>query len=323
MSAVTICDLSELRTQMPSGIDHLIVSASYEERAYSVWQNIRTAVNGIKFVCHNENHSTYLQQNLARFFADDSKLKAVALNSDSPHTTFESLRKLIEIIRAGGRCHLAVDLTGFTREALAILIYIARYRLEEGSRVTAFYHRAASYGRTQKTGWLSQGVREVRSILGYSGQMRLSADTHLMLIAGFETERAQEIINTIEPTHLSIGTLGGSNLPAETDNPHNRPLQEFIKLVRLYYANTQCDEFEFSTCDPIFTRDQVLKAARASSQNLVLSCLNSKPAMVGACLAAMKYPIIQLIYSQPLYYNTTSYSEPSGKILFFDIPLFD
>ncbi len=323
MSAVTICDLSQLSAKMPSGIDHLIVSASYEERAYSVWKSIGNAVSGKKFVCHNENHSTYLKQSLARFCADDSELQSVALNSDDPHTTFESLRKLIEAIRTGGKCHLAVDLTGFTREALAILLYIARYRLAEGSKVTAFYHRAASYGRTPKTGWLSQGVREVRSILGYSGQMRLSADTHLMLIAGFETERAQEIIDTIEPTHLSIGTLGGSNLPAETENPHNRPLQDFIARVRLYYANIKCDEFEFSTSDPIFTRDQLLKAAKASSQNLVLSCLNSKPAMVGACLAAMKYPIIQLIYSQPLYYNTTGYSEPSGKILFFDVPLFD
>jgi len=323
MSTVTICDLSDLSARMPSGIDHLIVSASYEERAYGVWKNIKSAICGKKFVCHNENHSAYLKQSLARFCADDSELQPVALHSDDPHTTFESLRKLIEDIRIGGSCHLAVDLTGFTREALAILLYIARYRLADGSRVSAFYHRAASYGRTPKTGWLSQGVREVRSILGYSGQMRLSADTHLMMIAGFETERAQEIIDTIEPAHLSIGTLGGSNLPAEIENPHNLPLEEFIARVKAYYANTQCDEFEFSTSDPIFTRDQILKTAEASSQNVVLASLNSKPAMVGACLAAIKFPLIQLIYSQPLYYNTKSYSEPSGKILFFDVPLLD
>lgn len=323
MSAVTICDLSELGAAMPEGIDNLIVSASYEERAYGVWANIRKAIAGRKFVCHNENHSSYIERSLARFRGDDAGLRPVALNSDDPHTTFESLRKLFEEIRVSGKCHLAIDLTGFTREALAILLYLAKYRLPEGSKVTAFYHRAASYGRTPKTGWLSQGVREVRSILGYSGQMRLSADTHLMLIAGFETERAQEIIDTIEPTHLSIGTLGGSNLPAETENPHNLPLKDFVERVRLYYANTKCDEFEFSTCDPIFTRDQILKTAVNSSQNLVLSCLNSKPAMVGACLAAMRYPIIQLIYSQPLYYNTASYSNPSGKVLFFDVPLFE
>jgi hypothetical protein len=253
--------------------------------------------------------------------ADDPKTQTVALNSDEPHTTFEALRKIIEDIRVSGKCHLAVDLTGFTREALAILLYIARSRLAEGSRVYAFYHRAASYGRTTRTGWLSQGVREVRSILGYAGQMRLSADTHLMMIAGFETERAQEIIDTIEPTRLSLGTLGGTNLPAEINNPHNRPLKEFIARVRLSYANARFDEFEFSTSDPFFTRDQILRKAKASSQNLVLSCLNSKPAMVGSCLAAMTHPMIQLIYAQPLYYNTMSYSEPSGKILHFAIPL--
>jgi len=323
MSAVTIYDLPELTAKMPADIDHLIVSASYEERAYSVWKSIRTKINGKKFVCHNANHASYLKQSLQRFCADDTKAQVAALNSDEPHTTFETLRKVIEELRAGGKCHLAIDLTGFTREALAILLYISKQLLAEGSRISAFYHRAASYGRTPQKGWLSQGVREVRSILGYSGQMRITADTHLMMIAGFETERAQEIIDTIEPSHLSIGTLGGSNLSAETENPHNEPLKDFIARVRLYYSNTQCDEFQFSTSDPIFTRDQILKTAKASSRNLVLSCLNSKPAMVGACLAAMKYPMIQLIYSQPLYYNTTSYSEPSGKILMFEVPLID
>src|SRR4051812_38147822 len=98
MSAVTICDLSELNVKMPSGIDHLIVSASYEERAYGVWQNVRSAVHGKKFVCHNENHLSYLRQSVERFYADDSELQPIALNSDDAHTTFESLRKLIEVI---------------------------------------------------------------------------------------------------------------------------------------------------------------------------------------------------------------------------------
>ena len=323
MNDVNICFLSEIAARMPVGIDHLIVSASFEERAYSIWGAIRINIPGMKFVCHNENNSTYLNQSLMRFCADDKSLQAVPLDSDDPKATFESLRRVFDQIRSRGKCHLGVDLTGFTREALAILLYIARNRLAEGSRVTAFYHRAASYGRTPGGGWLSQGVREVRSILGYSGQAKLSADTHLMMIAGFETERAQEIIDTIEPTHLSIGKLGGSRLVAETENPHNQPLGDFLERVKLYYANNDCGEFEFSTCDPIFTRDRIIEAAKATPGNSVLSCLNSKPAMVGSCLAAIRYPAIQLIYLQPLYYNTTSYSKPSGKIIFFDVPLFD
>lgn len=322
MSAVNICKLPDLVAEMPRDIDHLIVSASYEERAYSIWQSIRGMIRGKKFVFHNENHAVYLKQNLQRFCESDPMIRPVALNSDEPHTTFESILQVIEDIRDGGKCRLAVDLTGLTRESLAILLYIAKNRLAAGSKVFAFYHRASSYGRTAQKGWLSQGVREVRSILGYAGKMGLSADTHLMMIAGFETERAQEIIDTIEPSRLSLGTLGGTNLPAEVNNPHNHPLNDFIARVRMSYANTIFDEFQFSTSDPVFTRDQILAKAKGSNSNLVLSCLNSKPAMVGACLAAMANPVIQLVYAQPLYYNTTSYSEASGNILYFEVPIF-
>jgi len=321
MSTVKICDLSDLPNEIPTDIDHLIVSASYEDRAFSVWQAIGGKVPGHRIVCHNANHATYLKQSLQRFAECDSRAELVALNSDLPHVTFESLRQVIDKIRDGGKCHLAVDVTGFTRESLAMLLYIAKNRLAEGSRVYALYHRAASYGRTAKRGWLSQGVREVRSILGYAGQMRLSADTHLLMISGFETERAQELIDAIEPSQLSLGSLGITDSPTDVNNPHDSPLREFIDRVKSSYSNAKFNEFEFSTSDPLFTRDQIVKAAKASSQNLVLSCLNSKPAMVGACLAAMEYPAIQLIYAQPLYYNTASYSEPSNRILHFVVPL--
>lgn len=321
MSSVNICQLSGLAEAVPNDIDHLIVSASYEERAHGVWERMRTKISGKKYVCFNANHETYLKHSLKRFCDEDRALQAVELNSDYPYVTFEAIRSVIEDLRSGGACHLAVDLTGFTREALAILLYLSKYRLAPGSRFTAFYHRAAKYGLTLKKGWLSQGIREVRSVLGYAGQMRLSSNTHLMMIAGYETERAQEIIDDIQPSHLSMGIRGATQTTAESGNPHNEDLAHFISRVRSYYPCPRVDEFEFSTSDPIFTRDSILSVAKASQRNVVLSCLNSKPAMVGACLAAMDFPMIQIVYAQPLYYNTANYSEPSGNVLYFPVPL--
>lgn len=321
MSAFQTCELSTLAANIPVDIDHLIVSASYEERAYGIWENIHSVVKGRKFVCFNMNHESYLRKNVDRFCVLDAEAKQTKLDSDDPHTTFEAIRAMIDSLRDQGACHLAIDLTGFTRESLAILIYLAKWRLASGSQLTGFYHRAAKYGRTPKKGWLSQGVREVRSILGYAGQMRISADTHLLLLAGFETERAQEIIDTIEPSVLSLGIIGNPKSLGTEPNPHDEALKEFTSRVMSFYSSTGIEEFEFSSSDPLFTRDRLLAVARASSRNVVVSCLNSKPAMVGACLAAIEYPMIQLIYAQPLFYNTTSYSEPSGKVLSFSIPI--
>jgi len=321
MSAIQIFDLREVSAAMPKDIDHMIVSASYEERAYGIWEHVHGGVKGRKFICFNANHESYLRDNVTRFREVDQEASLVSLDSNDPYVTFEAIRAVVDGLRDAGACHLAVDLTGFTREALAILIYLAKWRLAPGSRVTAFYHKAKRYGRTPKKGWLTQGVREVRSVLGYAGQMRISANTHLVLLAGFETERAQEIIDTIEPGLLSLGMIGGPQPVPVEPNPHDETLKEFTARVRSFYAGAQLDEFPFSSSDPLFTRDSILEVAKKSKRNVILACLNSKPAMVGACLAAIEYPMIQLIYAQPLYYNTTSYSEPSGKILLFSVPL--
>jgi hypothetical protein len=321
MSTVETSALPDLVQRMPGDIDHLIVSASYEERAFGVWEHIHDAIRGRKFICFNANHESYLRDSMKRFSDLDGQAGLVPLDSNDPPTTFEAIKGIIDGLRDAGVCHLAIDLTGFTREALAILIYLAKWRLSEGSRLTAFYHKAIKYGRTPKRGWLSQGIREVRSVLGYAGQMRLSANTHLILLGGFETERAQEIIDTIEPSLLSLGMIARAQPSGDDSNPHDEALKEFTTRMRSFYAGTHFAEFQFSSSDPIYTRDSLLAVSKASNRNVVLACLNSKPAMVGACLAAIEYPMIQLIYAQPLYYNTTSYSEPSGKILFFPIPL--
>jgi hypothetical protein len=41
--------------------------------------------------------------------------------------------------------------------------------------------------------------------LGYSGTVSLSAETHLIIVSGFEYERAQEIVDAVQPTRVSLG----------------------------------------------------------------------------------------------------------------------
>ena len=91
MSDVQTSDLADLARSMPGDIDHLVVSASYEERAYGIWENIHNGIKGQKFICFNANHESYLRKNLNRFSAIDPGAKTVELDSDEPHTTFEAI----------------------------------------------------------------------------------------------------------------------------------------------------------------------------------------------------------------------------------------
>lgn len=311
------CSLDALPSRLDGRFEHLVVSATYEERALQVWQTLRSHVRGRKFVCHNANHSSYLKERVDAFRTEDPKSELVSLNSDLPLQTFDAIREMIEDLRKSGPCHVAIDLTGFTREALAILLYLGRQQLVPGSTMVCVYHKAGGYGRSPGGGWLSQGVREIRSVLGYSGQMRLGAECHLVLLPGFEVERAKEIVDVVRPTRISLG-----NAPAarSVSGELHDVATGFLRRLEALSSGTAMDKFEFSSVDPYFTKGRVLEIVDSSvGKNVVLACLNAKPATVGACLAAMERPATQLVYAQPIAYNIGAYSTPSQRALFFTV----
>jgi hypothetical protein len=319
MSAVTDCKLLELTSRLPQPIDYLFVSASYEERAYGVCEQLFQNVRADRFVCYNENHIIYLQESVERFKALVSDIKLVPLDSDRPLKTFNALRDAIASLKSRGPCHVGVDITCFTREATSIFIFLLKHELPKGSVVTAFYQKASSYGRSRRGGWLTEGVREVRTILGYSGSVSLSADTHLIIVPGFEYERAQEIVDAVQPARISLGHAIVEKGVALTFNLDH---DNFLKRLEGLYLGLSLDRFDFSSVDPFKTRDNLLKVVQTSSkQNIVVACLNTKPATFGICLAALEQPSIQLVYAQPVCYNINEYSQPLGEVVFFTIPI--
>jgi hypothetical protein len=316
MSAITECKLLELKNRLPQPIDYLFFSASFEKRAYGICEQLWKGCSK-RFLCFNKNHLVYLQASVDRLKSFVENPITVSFDSDFPLEIFNAFRDAIEQIKTQGPCHVGVDITCFTREALSVLYFLLRHELPKGSVITAIYQRAVQYGRSRKGGWLTEGVREVRTVLGYSGSVSLSANTHLIIVPGFEYERAQEIVDAVQPTRISLGhAIAEKNVSPELNLDHESFL---LKLEALYHGSS-FDPFDFSCFDPFKTRDNVLELVKTSSnRNVVVACLNTKPAMFGVCLAALENRSIQLVYAQPISYNTKSYSEPSGEVLFFNI----
>ena len=101
--------------------------------------------------------------------------------------------------------------------------------------------------------------------MGYSGSISLSADTHLIILPGFEYERAQEIVDAIQPIRISLGHAAvEKHVLPEFNLDHEMFLS---KLEALYFGPT-FDRFEFSCLNPFETRDNVLKLVKTSSNGL-------------------------------------------------------
>lgn len=319
MSLETV-QISKLQQWLGGKADWCLFSISYEARSPIIRNSLLNAP--VRFIgFHNANHS-YNAEALADAKKKIAGLVEVSLNSDAPLESLDAMRTAIAThITGNSPAKIAVDITCFTRESLAILIMTLRHILPSGSRIYCLYNKASGYGESPKDkehhGWLTQGIIGIRSILGYRGRVSLIADTHLILLPGFEIERAHGIIDTLQPNRLTIGEID----PGESIRPEFAPVVgEMNERLMNYYPEQKISHFRFSSRDPTFTADSLLKCV-VESENTVVACLNTKLAMMGVIIAALSDQNIQLVYAQPVQYNLKSLSKPSDEVLAFEVPL--
>lgn len=230
--------------------------------------------------------------------------------------------KLSMLIRAfDNSARIIVDITAMTNEMLAILIAILRehQRLVD---VTLCYTGATeySYNSTTQEIWLSKGVSSIRSILGYPGEQLPSQPLHLVLMTGFEVERALETLARFEPAILSLGVGARdesiSKKHYETNLAFTEKLEEFIAEQERSCATLT--KFSFSCIDPRKTKQSLQEHLSAfSGQNLVICPLNTKLSTVGASLYCFEHPEVQLCYTQPMEYNLAGYARAGDTISVF------
>lgn len=318
MQAIIQTSADEVPYGLSKEHDVFIFSISYEQRSSVICNKIGGV--GCKILAfHNANHD-YLLSEVVRIRNTVSNLTVCSLDSDSPLRSFDAIRAaVLKLSETPELKRVVIDVSCFTREALAMLIVVLKHVLSHGIEIRMLYTQAADYPRDEgpatSVQWFSRGISEVRSILGYRGSVQLLAKTHLILLPGFETERAQAIVDTLEPDRLTVGRIphGESIQPAFAE----RALR-MAQHIESCYPGRFMSYCEFSARDPFLTRDSVSKVIDGS-ENTVIACLNTKIAMVGTCLAALQHPAVQLIYSQPLKYNIGVATAASDRVIMFDI----
>jgi hypothetical protein len=310
--------IDALPNQFWANVNWFLFSISYEARSPVV----RKRVPGAHVRCmgfYNANHE-YNSDALAKAKSDLPEMLAVALDSDQPLKTLDAIRQAVgTLVAVEGLVGVAVDITCFTREALAMLVMTLKHLLPEGSRIFCVYNPAKSYGgianREPHQAWLSRGIVDIRSILGFRGRVSLIADTHLILIPGIEIERAHCIIDALQPNRITIGYIESE----ESIRPELVPVVTAMheRLVN-YYPDQRVSKLAFSAKNPVFTMRRILECA-SEDENCVVACLNTKLAMMGVVMAALRNRDIQIIYAQPVAYNVSELSEPSEEVLVFEI----
>ena len=309
-----------------------ICSASFEKRCLSIPKAIceKGIPNATVLISFNEDYEEEAKTNLEELRKLFPSADVCHLRTDDPIVTMDHLTWALErawTTKING--HIFVDVSTFTRESLLILLRCLWRNADEHSDVRLLYSRAREYdvGRNEASKWLSQGIREVRSILGFPGDLRPSRQTHLVVMAGFEGDRAVALVTKFEPSLVSLGIADSS----EGDTRNHQAINESRMREmsdRIGNLAIPISEFTFSGYDPqraaMDLSNQINYVQRDHGEenplNTIIAPMNTKLSTIGAALVGMKSPAIQLCYAQADLYNFRTYSEPGETVYLLELP---
>lgn len=311
---------------LPRPLDVFICSASFEDRCLVVPKMVeRSDTVGSVIVCHSVDHLSAVRGNLGMLNAMFSNSLGCQLSSNDPIASAEEFKRTLgrSFERQEAR-YIAVDITTFTRESLLILLRCLVEFMEPGDALVGLYNRAATYeGEGKEDQWLSRGVREIRSVLGYPGDFMPTQRTHLVILAGFEDDRAFRIATEVEPTVLSLGLpspVRGHAAEHSTKMTARRDRWLAQKDRWLPYLGSRMHEFHFHG----YSIEECMAAIRETvdrekEMNTILAAMNTKMSTVAAGVFALHNPEVQISYAQAEVYNYDQYSTAADDVYIFDL----
>jgi hypothetical protein len=310
---VEVVDIGDFACQRAEEYRHVIARVSFEERSVLLGEHLAThgLTDFLAFV--SRERSPLAERNLGVLRAKLPHLKQVELEIGKPMATARTLAVTMhEAIRRDGLDQTLIDVTSFRREELLMLLAVLRNSdLRPDCRCMLAYVASESMGEN-----LSEDVTELRSVIGYAGDIRPALKTRLVLMMGFETHRARSIIEGYEPDEVLIGV----GRQADSINPelHRRNL-EFSEEVKRMSANV-VGNFEFSARDPLqVVRELSLAIGDTVDANIIIAPLNTKLSTLGAGLYALEHPEIQVCYAPVRRYIEANYSKSAQQL--FLVPI--
>ncbi len=298
--------------------DLLICSASFENRCLAVASSIDLSMIDKALVCRYSGYAELSEDNNTKLHEIlTEKANGISFDKDAPLSIYDTLYDAIF------ECHpksVIIDISTFTRETILIILMLFRQEVFKEIEVTLCYVPADRYsdcngGNNINDIWLSKGVNEIRTVLGYAGSFTSLKKTLLIVLVGFEKERAEILINSFEADKLYLGCVP----PKES---HNEELSfinkaNFERLVRIV---GECNVFEFSCRYLQQTHDKLTNIIEKNKDdyNIIISPMNNKLSTLAVANVAFEYPDVQVCYASTNQYNTEAYSSLANKVILFD-----
>ena len=303
----------KIRNELPAKIDCMLVCASYEDRCLSVSEYFDDSQVTSLCLLHFRQYHHLSSDHIAKYKLKFN-VRSYEMDISRPTTVADALIDYFSAVATEvEHPNVVVDVSTFTRESLLITIRYLEVNKDKFGDIYIFYRVAEAAAQ------LSDEVVQIRSVLGYMGDFISELPLHLILLSGFEYERAREIIDNLEPDFISIGYGDKDKSISPSSYARNK---EFTEKLLGYYSSELINVFCHSLKDPNEVRQDLKKIIDSRTGcNIVLAPLNNKLSTVGAGLAAIDNPMVQVCYAEVSSYNETTYSNCKDECYIYKLEI--
>ncbi len=299
-----------------------ICSSSFEDRCKKIPMLVGKQIKET-LVCHYKDNYISANNHFDELLLYFKNPKQILFDRKNPLVNIDLISNELKSIfsKKNRNKKILVDITTLTREMIFILIYFFKNVLPVNKfSVTFVYNPAEKYAVDKENyseKWLSRGVRDIRSVLGYSGLFLPNKKLALILLVGFEHERAKKIIDNFEPSKVFIGHASIEGAITKELQVINKKVFDELKNM----LSVEMTQFEFSCKTPDETKGKIndIIGSIKNEYNIVIASLNNKISTIGVAFSAIENPEVQICYPTVNQYNIENYSISKDEIYLIDI----
>lgn len=296
----------------------LFTCASFEDRSLHIikaldirkieWINIFSTKASERAISHCD-----AMEKLCR-----DKCKVYSLENGGPLSYAKAFYDAINETITAQRKKIYIDISTFTHEMLLVLLSVIRKKEKDFDSIVFLYLGAQDYsiGDSDEHKWLSKGCKEIRNVLGYPGFLVPKKPVCLIVLVGYEHERATALINEMDPDKLLIG-YGKIDSEFMLSDHHISPMRYFEGVHKNIFASRpNVERFDFSVKDIDSTVKTIKEQIGKNSEyDYIIVPLNTKTSTLAVGLLALENPAIQVCYAEPETYNVENYSISGDQIV--------
>ena len=312
-----IKSLTRLNEHRPD--DLFICCASFEERCLSSAAKMGTdflTKFAVIFVVEEPIYKKQVEHNMFLLQTELRKkaTEGIFVISCQRENPMEGISQMEDVLRqcklkVDGGPFITVDISGFTKiYLLELLHYLA---IDKDLGLPRLLHTTQRYLPTK----LTQGIQQITTMPNFYGSPSLEKEMALVLLLGFEQERALAVWKQLNPARTI----------ALITNPPRHGNLDYLKYARQNNADLLSKpsvEVRDIPADNPYAVKNVLEAIHEETKdafNMVIGPFGTKPQVVGVFLFCQEHRKAQVVYSFPATYTRSYLRRQPGSTLLLPV----